>query len=637
MSDLEKFFHQVAGVVCGKSPDESAVACYQKRDGSVSFCRSYDKCRIAEMTVEQLTYVLHPLDQKSYLKACPGSGKTEAVALKAAYALRAQPWKHTGIAFLSFTNHAVNVIQERVARSTGRIYPHYIGTFNGWLHGYILNPFGWRVMKYDGKNGDKSVRIVEASSDAAFLNGFKTKYKYAKTGNVGAHEYFLEENRIVFDSGNDGTDAARNAVALADWQVNDLMDAKARFWKAGFANHQDVETICHLVLHDLSFVRTQIANRFPYLIIDECQDLCPSQLQLLTELRQAGANIHLVGDLNQSIFSFRGSDPSVLLKHIADEKLAALEFTVNFRSVQPVVEVCGRLIDHGSIQGRALISKEASCVYFSYQNKNDLPQLVVTFHSWLKQRGFKPSDCAVITRGSSTLEKLRGGQADDPRGPAHRIAAAIRDWKKGGIVNRQSALAQFGSVVASSYFSGESSDSSAYHCPHVVASNIEWRLFLAAVLDACIAQSKLTDFNQTWTSWAEAARQLVPTSVIGLWKSLPALGTAASVIRAPHGKATDQVAATLGLNAAPAPLLHFTNIHQVKGETFDAVLFVSSPTKAGDGGHWSHWLDPAPAHAEHRRFAYVASSRPRHVLAWAVPAPSTAEQAQLTQLGFVPA
>ena len=93
----------------------------------------------------------------------------------------------------------------------------------------------------------------------------------------------------------------------------------------------------------------------------------------------------------------------------------------------------------------------------------------------------------------------------------------------------------------------------------------------------------------------------------------------------------------LALDQPPATQLHFTNIHQVKGETFDGVLVVSSPTKAGDGGHWHQWLDADPEHAEHNRFAYVASSRPRYFLAWAVPNPTPADEARLVALGFTKA
>ncbi len=81
--------------------------------------------------------------------------------------------------------------------------------------------------------------------------------------------------------------------------------------------------------------------------------------------------------------------------------------------------------------------------------------------------------------------------------------------------------------------------------------------------------------------------------------------------------------------------IRITTIHQVKGETHDATLLVSSPDRrGGKGGHWSEWLDTSGDDGEYARFAYVASSRPKYLLAWAVPESSDEEIARLQSLGF---
>lgn len=59
--------------------------------------------------------------------------------------------------------------------------------------------------------------------------------------------------------------------------------------------------------------------------------------------------------------------------------------------------------------------------------------------------------------------------------------------------------------------------------------------------------------------------------------------------------------------------------HDVKGESLDAVLIVSSKDKKSKGGHFEHWISKKSDEKEFVRFAYVASSRPRHLLIWAVP------------------
>ena len=84
-----------------------------------------------------------------------------------------------------------------------------------------------------------------------------------------------------------------------------------------------------------------------------------------------------------------------------------------------------------------------------------------------------------------------------------------------------------------------------------------------------------------------------------------------------------------------AESLRMSTIHDIKGESLDAIMLVSSLSRQGDkGGHFSSWLDPATGHEEYTRFAYVACSRPRHLLVVATPT-LTAEQVQrFVALGF---
>ena len=80
--------------------------------------------------------------------------------------------------------------------------------------------------------------------------------------------------------------------------------------------------------------------------------------------------------------------------------------------------------------------------------------------------------------------------------------------------------------------------------------------------------------------------------------------------------------------------LRITTIHSVKGETLDAILLVSAPSKQGTpDGHWTQWLEVSTKEAA--RLAYVASSRPKHLLAWAIPTPiNEPAKKRISDIGF---
>jgi len=106
--------------------------------------------------------------------------------------------------------------------------------------------------------------------------------------------------------------------------------------------------------------------------------------------------------------------------------------------------------------------------------------------------------------------------------------------------------------------------------------------------------------------------------------------------RAPSGKAQQYVKQTIPPDSPQTRSnVRITTIHEVKGETLDAAMLVSSPNNQGKGGgYWENWLEDATH--EHARFAYVASSRPKHLLIWAIPEKSVNEEnkRKLAELGF---
>lgn len=84
--------------------------------------------------------------------------------------------------------------------------------------------------------------------------------------------------------------------------------------------------------------------------------------------------------------------------------------------------------------------------------------------------------------------------------------------------------------------------------------------------------------------------------------------------------------------AAQRDCLRFETIHGVKGETHDVTVVVSSQRPGVHQSHWKDWLRDRTSEAA--RFAYVASSRPKHVLIWAVKKLKAEDRLVLEGLGF---
>ncbi len=88
-------------------------------------------------------------------------------------------------------------------------------------------------------------------------------------------------------------------------------------------------------------------DRFPYVLVDEMQDMNELQFSVLRYLTEKHRNIFAVGDDDQSIYGFRGSDPSIML-HFPEiyEDVTRYYLSTNYRSNQEIVAAAANLISH---------------------------------------------------------------------------------------------------------------------------------------------------------------------------------------------------------------------------------------------------------------------------------------------------
>jgi len=95
-------------------------------------------------------------------------------------------------------------------------------------------------------------------------------------------------------------------------------------------------------------VREQVIGQVKWVLVDEAQDCNPVQFGLMRVLSNQTSNLTLVGDDDQSIYSFRGAVPAEFIAQASGDEVTVVNLGTNYRSRRPIVEAAARLIAHNT-------------------------------------------------------------------------------------------------------------------------------------------------------------------------------------------------------------------------------------------------------------------------------------------------
>ena len=266
-----KIRKQICEAICKKSTCSQDI---NECDGRMAHrCKNINASFINNLNDNQLEYIVSSIEDNIFLKACPGSGKTEVLGIKSAYEIINSRESYKGLAIITFTNSAEDEIKKRVEMYLGETlrYPNYIGTFTSWIHGYIANPFLSKISKYEGNNeNDKSIKIIENKEIPNFLRCFSSNYSYKELGNLNPCEYYydIKEKKIIY-CGNKLKNSKKSQEILEkllddnEKRLDDLKKLKCKFFKKGFYLYEDIEFLVYILLLKNRDIAKFIANRFP--------------------------------------------------------------------------------------------------------------------------------------------------------------------------------------------------------------------------------------------------------------------------------------------------------------------------------------------------------------------------------------
>lgn len=626
---MDKERNIICNIVCGVPECNADI---DSCKGSKSLrCKKQGKSFIENMNERQVAYVMSELKQNTFLKACPGSGKTEVLAIKTA--LEKEIWESetSGFAVLTFTNSAESEITNRIEAYTNEKlgYPHFVGTFTSWLHGYVANPFLHKITGYKGDDsGDKSIKLIENDSNSDFLNVFCSQYGYRELGHIKAHEFFVDyktdEYKYCGSRNKDGIAILHELLEQDAWRINDLKKIKEKFWKYGFGLYEDIEYLCCTLLRKYPEISELISKRFPVIFVDECQDLSYVQLNILDCLLEKGTKIHLIGDLNQAIYGFRNIEPQDTKEFIEVNNFKEVELTENYRSCQLIVDASRFVVgEKNNVVGKNDNRSEKPLIAILY-TKGKEQEAVDKFHDYLTSGKLDADESRIIVRNKNLKNKLLGiKRREQATNILEEIAKIVYLLDHEDCVDDyRTVFSMLAKNVQKVFFkTSEHLNSNFFYKPCELEME-EWKRYLSIVRSKLKEEKKLLDFSMAWGQWKKQLDAFMKKNICNLEEFSNCPYELGAIRRGNKDKCVDETLFKVGDNKL---LYRIETIHGCKGMSLDAVLFMSAYQASNDehsGGYWKQWFDVENI-GEENRLAYVAFSRARYLLALGIPKPKT--------------
>lgn len=533
--------------------------------------------------------VLQSTSRITIVKAGPGSGKTRVFV----EALRKETETNgvQRLAALSFTNVAQEEIGRRIP-GFDRSY-HFLGTLDSFFLRFVVRPFAHLI----GITG--GIELVPASVQASI------KFSNVQVGGTSADWIPIGSISFIGGTGDQPKMAyygTRGRMLVPDKYIQRVRIEKVRFWRATrMITHSDSHFLAAAILADKhgQEVIEIVAKRFPFLLIDEFQDTNWFHSRALMRLLSfQGIRALIVGDPGQSIYEFGGADPKSFDEVAGLENAVVYPLKMTHRCPPAVTKalVAFRgpnfsLDSSKAEEGRAIVLVHSL----------DQPRVDVQLIEALKTLTENTAEVIVVARRDSTVQKLAGQGVEvavEGSTVCSRLHEASHMFLSGDSKGAAAVVAQ---VLAN--FTLKEQRPTAYRLQDAGISIRQWRASIFRVLETAIGESQ-----QSWADWSVALRERIEEEVAALTGVQKKLG---AQIKTAKNKGFRLLPAPKQASEKWPPNFKISNIHQVKGAEFDAVvLFVpkTKPKQMCPSLEW--WIDAT----EEQRIAFVAMSRPKYTL-----------------------
>jgi DNA helicase-2/ATP-dependent DNA helicase PcrA len=364
--------------------------------------------RLLENMNPQQQEGIQSVDGPVLLLAGAGSGKTRVITHRIAYLIEERGVPADSILAVTFTNKAAKEMAERVDKILGHtsLAKPMLATFHSFCVRVLRRDI--EAMRVNGIGLTRSFAIYdETDQQAVVKQALKRlaiddkslkprvalgRISWAKNHMIDPQEYFL---------------ASTNPMEEKIAHIFDIY--RKELFKANALDFDDLLLETVRLLKSSGETRERYNRRYKYLLIDEYQDTNRPQYELMKLLAGPSGNVCVVGDEDQSIYSWRGADIKNILEFEKDfPETKTIRLEQNYRSTQIILEGAGAVVAQNTQRkGKNLFTtREGGSLIGYYEapdGENEALFIADRIQRYLREAGGQTDlpRCAVLYRTNS--------------------------------------------------------------------------------------------------------------------------------------------------------------------------------------------------------------------------------------------
>ena len=354
-----------------------------------------------------------------------GSGKTRVLVHRIAWYLDTGQASPHGILGVTFTNKAAAEMRGRIEQLTGRpIGGMWVGTFHNIAH---------RILRAHAREAGlpENFQIIDAEDQQRVIR------RAIRGLDLDDTEWPPKEAQWFINARKDDGLRPQDIDDYGDSALGTMIDIYRAYEEAcarsGLVDFAELLLRAHELWRDNAGLLNHYRQRFWHVLVDEFQDTNAIQYAWLRQLVGDDGNIFVVGDDDQSIYSWRGARVENMQSFRKDFSAHALiRLEQNYRSTSTILQAANALIANNPTRlGKELWTDgdrgERITLYAAYNDLDEARFVVDRIAQW-RAYGERLTECAVLYRVSAQSRVLEDAlrQADLP----YRVYGGFRFYER---------------------------------------------------------------------------------------------------------------------------------------------------------------------------------------------------------------